>query len=100
MSAPTSPFQKILIADNDKYFTTLLGNALREHHLEVLVAQDGIDAFNKARSNEPHCLLVDLQTPKYENERLCRNFKKDKQLAQTPIVLLTTLSPGALSEEI
>lgn len=57
--------QRILIADSDQDFCTLLASELREQY-EVAVCFDGISALNMLRDSSPDLLVLDILLPEID----------------------------------
>lgn len=71
----------------------LIGNMLKElleaNQYEVLLAVDGEEGLNKARSVQPDLILLDIMLPKLDGLRICRLLKFDQNYRHIPIVMLT-----------
>jgi DNA-binding response OmpR family regulator len=88
---------KILIADDEKTIHFYLQRKLTKLGYTVLVAQDGEDALEKAFSNVPDIILLDVKMPKLSGLEVCRRIKSDER---TKHILILMLSAKAQSAEI
>ena len=95
----TAPIQKkILVVDDDKAVTALLGDLLTRHGYTVLVANDGLDAMVQVGGNSPDLIVIDIMMPEINGYDVCRDIKFDKRFKHIPIIILTSreqeLDPG------
>lgn len=78
---------KILIADDDDDNRILLSFLIQSEGWEVIEAQDGQEALEKAIKEQPNILLLDNRMPKLTGtkvyEKLCEQGMK------IPVILLT-----------
>jgi DNA-binding response OmpR family regulator len=85
--------QKILIVEDEVHIRTLLEQALEEledeHNVEVLSAGDGEEGLEMIRQHRPQVVFLDIMMPKVNGYEVCRTVKKDPELKDTMIVLLT-----------
>ncbi len=86
---------KILLIDDDRITLTMLEMSLSRHNYQVLKAEDGAKGFEIASSQKPDVVLCDMLIPKLHGLELCQNIKKDPQLKETKIVLMTAVYKGA-----
>jgi DNA-binding response OmpR family regulator len=83
---------RILLADDDADMVDITAYALRREGFTVLVAVDGLQAFQRWRSDQPDLVLLDVAMPRLNGFEVCRRIR---QVAATPIIMLT----GASDEE-
>lgn len=65
------------------------------HHLElagyeVLVADDGIQALSLVDRFQPHIIVLDVNLPGLNGFQVCHRIKRDPQLSNILIVMLTS----------
>jgi DNA-binding response OmpR family regulator len=53
------------------------------------VAIDGEEGLNKARSEAPDLIVLDLMLPKMSGLKVCATLKQDPQHQKTPIIIFT-----------
>ncbi len=80
---------RILVADDDDLIRRLFRNVLLADGHEVLLAEDGQQALEKARADRPDVLLLDVQMPRLSGLEVCRQLKADPVTAPMPILLIT-----------
>ncbi len=86
---------KILIVEDTKTITSLLQVYLMGWGLQFVEAKDGEEGLKKARENKPDLIISDVRMPVMDGFELCAAVRSDKELYNTPVVLLTTLKDDA-----
>ena len=67
---------RILIADDDRMSTMMLGRTLEQWGFEVVVAHDGAAAWERIAGDEPPALaIVDWMMPGIDGIELCRRIR-------------------------
>ena len=84
--------RRLLIADDSLTTRTLLRNIMLSAGYEVETAIDGVDAWNKATATKFDCIMSDIEMPNMNGWEFCERVKRDSRLADTPVVLVTSLS--------
>ena len=82
----------ILIAEDSATQAQQLQYILEQHDYRVTVAANGRLALEAAVRNRPALIISDVIMPEMNGYELCRRIKADANLAQVPVVLVTTLS--------
>ena len=78
--------ETILVVDDEPPIVELLVYNLERAHYRVLVARDGREALQVARSGEPDLVVLDLMLPVVDGWEVCRRVRATSDL---PIVMLT-----------
>lgn len=81
---------KILIADDSPTHLKLTAEPLIEKGYEVITAADGEEAIQKAESEKPAAILLDVVMPKMNGFQVCRKIKTSPQLKQIKVIMLTS----------
>ena len=81
----------ILIADDDPEILTLLGIRLSKQGYQVLEAQDGVIALEKAKKERPDLVLLDVMMPGKNGWEVAKALREDKTLNRLGIVMLTAI---------
>lgn len=95
--------KKILVVDDEPDIVETLKMRLEANGYEVLVATDGNTAYDKARSDAPDLIILDLMLPKMDGYKVCGLLKKDTRYNKIPIIMFTARtqeSDKALGEEV
>jgi two-component system alkaline phosphatase synthesis response regulator PhoP len=80
---------KILVVDDDKQIVRLVTAYLTQAGYDVVTAYDGESALHVMRHERPDLLVLDLLLPGKDGWEVTRAIRNDRQLAATPIVMLT-----------
>ncbi len=80
---------RILVVDDDKAIVRLVQSYLEKQDMRVLTAYDGEDAMRIIRVERPDLIVLDLMLPKKDGIEVTRWLRADKDLAATPILMLT-----------
>src|SRR5205814_4201334 len=85
----------ILIVEDERDVVDLLTLSLRKAGFTISTATDGAAGLQKARSEKPAFVILDLMLPKMPGLKICKIRKADPATRQIPIMMLT-----AKAEEI
>lgn len=79
----------LYIEDNEQnmYLVTFL---LEKHGYSVSPATDGQEGIDKAATEKPDLILLDIQLPKMDGYAVARSLRSNPDLALTPIVAVTS----------
>ncbi len=58
---------------------------------EVIVAYDGKEGLEKARSENPYVIILDVMMPPPDGYAVCSELKHDPNYKKIPIILLTAV---------
>ncbi|MFM9962432.1 MAG: SpoIIE family protein phosphatase [Planctomycetaceae bacterium] len=81
-----------LIVEDSRIQARVLEHRLAQAGYLVRVAGNGVIALDLIRDQKPDVIISDIEMPKMNGYDLCRAVKKDPQLSDVPVVLLSTLS--------
>src|SRR5467141_3472320 len=79
----------VLIIEDERDVVDLLALNLRKAGFTTSTAPDGASGLEKARSEKPALIILDLMLPKMPGRELCKILKSDPASCQFPIVMLT-----------
>ncbi|MFW0858851.1 MAG: response regulator, partial [Dehalococcoidia bacterium] len=65
-----------------------------ESKYEVIVAYDGEEGLRKAREEAPDLIILDVMMPGKDGFTAAEQLKKDPQLSEIPLMMLTGYSPS------
>src|SRR5687768_17066071 len=82
---------RALIADDDRLTSMILSNTLQQCGLEVLVAHDGLSAWELLDSGQqrPSIAILDWEMPGLSGLELCGRIRADDRLSKLYLILLT-----------
>ncbi|MBI2091576.1 MAG: response regulator [Deltaproteobacteria bacterium] len=81
--------KKILIVDDEKDLVETLSFRLEAAGYAIITAFDGKEGLEKARSEKPDIVLLDIMMPKMDGYQVCRMLKFDDEYKHMPIIMLT-----------
>lgn len=81
----------ILIIDDDNVSRLALRRLLEKDGYRVEGADDGQAGLELARTLEPDLILLDVIMPGLDGYQVCRALREDQNLAEVPILMLTSL---------
>jgi len=84
--------RSLLIVEDSLTTRTLLRNIMISAGYDVETAVDGADGWVKAQEHHYDCIVSDIEMPNMNGWELCARVKRELRLADTPFVLITSLS--------
>jgi two-component system alkaline phosphatase synthesis response regulator PhoP len=82
--------KRVLIVEDDPDIRELVDINIRDIGLELDMAGDGIEGFEKATQNKYDMIILDLMLPGMDGMEICKKLRANKD--QTPILMLTAKS--------
>lgn len=89
---------KILLVEDNKTQASVIRDFLQKNGYQVNWVEDGMSAFNVARTSAVDIILLDRILPDMDGSEVCRWLKLDLSTRDIPIIMLT--AKGAMSEKI
>jgi len=80
---------KVLLIEDDPSLTVLVQYNLEQAGYDVAVEMDGEDGLFNALTNKPDIILLDWMLPNLSGIEICRRVRRDKNIQNTPIIMLT-----------
>ena len=77
---------KVLIVDDDVNIAELIRLCLEKEGYVTVVANDGMKAIEKFKSEAPNLVLLDVMMPKVDGWQVCREVRR---VSNIPIIMLT-----------
>jgi len=81
--------RRVLIADDNPRNNYLLEAILKGNGYEVVPAQNGAEALDRAREAPPDLIVTDILMPVMDGFELCRQWKADAVLKTIPFIFYT-----------
>jgi DNA-binding response OmpR family regulator len=85
--------KKILIAEDDPSVRFTLEFLLQDEGYEVLLAEDGEQAFDLAKAHLPDMILLDHIMPKMDGREVAVALREDPATTSIPILMLSGMGP-------
>ncbi len=83
------PGKKILVVEDDALIRELDRINLEAAGFEVVLATDGFQGLEMARTENPALIVLDIMLPKMDGFKVCRILKFDDKYKHIPIIMLT-----------
>ena len=90
--------ERVLVADDDPDILTVVKINFELDGFEVETAVDGEDALQKATSNPPEVIVLDIMMPRMDGLTALHRLRSQASTANIPIILLT--ARGLLEDRV
>lgn len=80
---------KILLVEDNEMNRDMLSRRLQRRNFEVVVAVDGKEGIEKAGSENPELILMDMSLPEIDGWEATRQLKADESTKSIPVIALT-----------
>lgn len=82
--------KRILVIEDNEQNLYLVNFILEKHGYEVFAARDGQEGIDMAECIKPDLILLDIQLPVMDGYTVARKLRTNAELAQVPIVAVTS----------
>jgi CheY-like chemotaxis protein len=85
--------KKILVVDDERDMRIFVSTVVETLGFEPMVAKDGVEALEKAGSNPPALVILDVMMPKIDDGiQTYQQFRTDRKLSHIPIIMLSAIA--------
>ena len=81
---------RILIVDDSPTQLNVISKILSKHGYDVITAEDGEIAVQKAASEKPDIILMDVVMPNLNGFQATRQITKNPETSHIPVIMLTS----------
>jgi CheY-like chemotaxis protein len=81
--------KKILIIDDDPIIVDYLVALFQDNGYETCTASSGTEGMDILRKEKPDLITLDLQMPEEWGPRFYRKLRKNKELKDIPVIVVT-----------
>ncbi|HEX6095201.1 MAG TPA: response regulator [Thermoanaerobaculia bacterium] len=81
--------KKILLVD-DSQTVLLMHKMILSKHWEIVTARDGQEGVEKALSERPDLILMDVVMPRLNGFEAVQQLRQHETTSETPIIMVTT----------
>ncbi|MFH1416575.1 MAG: response regulator [Elusimicrobiota bacterium] len=81
--------KKILVVDDEENIVELITVNLESAGYIVISAFDGVSGLNKAFSEIPDLIILDIRMPGMDGFSACKNLKDNPKTKEIPVVFLS-----------
>ncbi|MEG2032663.1 MAG: EAL domain-containing protein, partial [Janthinobacterium sp.] len=90
MTAPLSPQRGlVLVADDDPVMRLLMRQMLTQVGLDVIEAEDGVQALASYKHSGPDLVMLDVDMPALDGFAVCREIRRQEVDGTVPIIMVT-----------
>ena len=83
--------KKVLSIEDDAFLSSLVSGKLIESGFSVISAATGGDGIAKAKSEQPHLILLDIMLPDMGGFEILEKLKADPMTSAIPVIILSNL---------
>ena len=83
---------KILVVEDEEILLTAVSEELKQEGFDVVGAKDGQEGVEKAGTEKPDLILLDLVMPRMDGITALKLLKENPATQTIPVVILTNLS--------
>ena len=83
------PTAKILVVDDQPINVQLLKRKLERERLEVLTANNGLEALEQVKAHKPDLILLDLMMPDMDGMEVCQRLQASSDTRSIPVIFVT-----------
>ncbi len=81
---------KVMVVDDSKTVRSYHGSLLKGFGIEVVEAENGMEALEKSLDNDIDMYLVDVNMPIMDGYSFVQEIRKNDKFKNTPIIMITT----------
>jgi len=90
MTAPLPPPRGlVLVADDDPVMRLLMRQMLTQVGLDVIEAEDGVQALASYKHSGPDLVMLDVDMPALDGFAVCREIRRQEVGGTVPIIMVT-----------
>jgi two-component system alkaline phosphatase synthesis response regulator PhoP len=91
--------RRVLVVDDEMHIVHVVAIKLRNNGYEVITANNGAEALELARQENPDIVVTDYQMPVMSGLELVKELRGDDITKSIPVILLTARSFAISKEE-
>lgn len=95
----TKKSKKILVIDDEMDTVIYMETLLQDNGYETISANNGQEGLDKARTENPDLVVLDVSMPEKSGMRFFKEFKSDPELESIPVVFVTGVTGFAGDKE-
>jgi twitching motility two-component system response regulator PilH len=89
------PVSKVLVVDDSSADLVNIKNIVSEAGYNVITASSGVEAIEKAKSQKPDLILMDIVMEDTDGYEACRKLVKDSETKNIPVVFVSSKNQKA-----
>lgn len=84
--------KKILVVDDEPDIVTWLTTILEDNGYDTISAENGVEAFDKAKSEQPALITLDISMDRESGLKALRHLQESNETSNIPIIIVTGVS--------
>ena len=80
----------VMVVDDSITMRKVTSRVLDNHSIEVMTAQDGVDAIEQLHDRVPDLMLLDIEMPRMDGYELLEHVRADARLRHVPVIMITS----------
>jgi DNA-binding response OmpR family regulator len=84
--------RKILLIEDDRDIVEMVEYNLQEEGYETIAALDGQKGIEKAQTEKPDLIILDIMLPVIDGFEVCKILKSDNRTMNIPVIILSAKS--------
>lgn len=84
--------KKVIVVDDSALLATMAKDGLTGAGYEVITAGDGQEGLDKIKKEKPDLIVLDVVMPNMDGYEVFKTLRKDPELDQIPVIMLTARS--------
>jgi two-component system, OmpR family, alkaline phosphatase synthesis response regulator PhoP len=91
--------KKILVVDDEYYMHRLMQHHLLRAGYEIITARNGREAVEKATSETPHLVIMDVMMAEMDGLTALKHLKETKTTQEIPVIMITASAQMGMKQE-
>lgn len=81
--------KKILVVDDEVHIRKVVAIKLKNNGFEIVTAEDGLEGYEQAISEQPDMIISDFQMPNMSGSEMVEKLRQNEQTKDIPVIMLT-----------
>ncbi|OGC69598.1 hypothetical protein A2415_03425 [candidate division WWE3 bacterium RIFOXYC1_FULL_39_7] len=91
--------EKILLIEDEVLILRMYEKIFNYEGFAVVTCENGIEGIEKAKTEQPSLILLDIMMPKMDGLRVLETLKQEPLTKDIPVVILTNLSSDVVIKD-
>lgn len=92
--------KKVLIVEDDEHISRIYDIKFSHEGYQTLLARNGEEALEMISSKRPDLIMLDLMLPKKDGFMVLEEIKKDPELKNIPVLVISNLGQKSDEERV